>query len=126
MVVQADKHTYYLKLAVLADKLDSTVSPELKSEIIFHSGKGEKNLVIDLSGVKYIDSSGLSAILVANRRCQAARGVLVITGVEEAVLKLITISQLDTVLNIIQNPSEVEDFILMDNIENDLTQEDAE
>lgn len=126
MVIQAEKHDQYLKLSVLADKLDSTVSPELKSEIIYHTGKGEKNLVIDLNGVKYIDSSGLSAILVANRRCQGARGVLVITNVSDAVMKLITISQLDTVLNIIQNPAEVEDFIIMDNIENDLTNEDVE
>jgi hypothetical protein len=35
-------------------------------------------------------------------------------------MKLITISQLDTVINIIQNPKEIEDFIIMESIENDL------
>jgi len=126
MSITVDKSKHFVKLSVNVEKLDSTVSPELKSEVIFHTGKGEKNLVIDLNPVKYIDSSGLSAILVANRRCGNASGVMVLTGVQDSVMKLITISQLDTVLNIILNPAEVEDFIIMDNIENDLTGEDAE
>jgi hypothetical protein len=48
---------------------------------------------------------------------------MVVTRVQESVMKLITISQLDTILNIIQNANEIEDFIIMDNIENDLTKE---
>jgi len=126
MQIEAIKENHFTRIVIHQDKLDSTLSPELKSEIIYHTGKGERNLVIDLKPVKYIDSSGLSAILVANRRCSNAGGVLVITNVQETVLKVITISQLDTILNIIANPSEIEDFIIMDNIENDLSKEDAE
>jgi anti-sigma B factor antagonist len=64
------------------------------------SGKGEKNVIMDLSNCKYCDSSGLSAILVANRLSKNANGVFVLTGLNDAVERLITISQLDTVLNI--------------------------
>jgi anti-anti-sigma regulatory factor len=42
----------------------------------------------------------LSAILVANRLCKNANGTFVLTGLNDAVERLITISQLDTVLNI--------------------------
>jgi len=53
-----------------------------------------------LSKCRYCDSSGLSAILVANRLCKNATGTFVLTGLNDAVERLITISQLDTVLNI--------------------------
>jgi anti-anti-sigma factor len=115
-----EKKDKYSVISCAVEKLDSTVSPDLKAEIVFLNGRGEKNMVIDLTGVKYIDSSGLSSILVANRLCKGTGGVLVITGISDSVMKLITISQLDTVINIIQNPKEIEDFIIMESIENDL------
>lgn len=115
-----EKKEKYSVISCAVEKLDSTVSPDLKAEIVFLNGRGEKNMVIDLTGVKYIDSSGLSSILVANRLCKGTGGVLVITGISDSVMKLITISQLDTVINIIQNQKEIEDFIIMESIENDL------
>jgi len=126
MSFSVEKKDNYVIIRTQAEKLDSTVSPDLKAEIVFQNGKGEKNLVLDLADVKYVDSSGLSAILVANRLCKSCQGVLVITGVQDSVMKLITISQLDTILNIIQNPREIDDFIMMENIEKDLTGESEE
>lgn len=124
MSFTVDKKEHYTLINAEVEKLDSTVSPDLKAEIVYYNGKGDKNLVIDLKDVKYVDSSGLSAILVANRLCKAAGGVLVVTNVQDSVMKLITISQLDTILNIVPNPAEVEDFIIMDNIANDLSSEE--
>lgn len=123
MSFTVEKKEHYVLIRPELEKMDSTVSPDLKAEIVFQNGKGEKNLVIDLSEVKYIDSSGLSAILVANRLCKSCHGVLVLTGVNDSVMKLISISQLDSILNIIQNPNEIVDFILMNNIENELNME---
>lgn len=125
MSFSVTKTDHYVKISSTVEKLDSTVSPDLKAEIVYHNSKGEKNLVIDLSPVKYIDSSGLSAVLVANRLAKSAGGVLVVTGIQDSVMKLMAISQLDTILNIVPNPAEIEDFIIMANIENDLNQEDS-
>ncbi len=84
----------------MEEKLDTHIAPNLKSELVLVSGNGEKNIILDLANVRYCDSSGLSAILVANRLCKNANGTFVLTGLNEAVERLITISQLDTVLNI--------------------------
>ena len=84
----------------LEEKLDTHIAPTLKSELVLVSGNGEKNIILDLSKCRYCDSSGLSAILVANRLCKNANGTFVLTGLNDAVERLITISQLDTVLNI--------------------------
>ena len=87
-------------IQVQTDKLDTHIAPALKSELVLVSGKGEKNIILDLEKCQYCDSSGLSAILVANRLCKNAGGTFVLCGLNDAVERLITISQLDTVLNI--------------------------
>lgn len=82
------------------EKLDTTVAPSLKTELVLLNSDGVQNMIIDLGATRYCDSSGLSAILVANRLCKNAGGTLVITGLQEPVKNLISISQLDSILNI--------------------------
>ncbi len=101
-----EKRDNYTLIKVLDEKLDTHIAPNLKSELVLISGNGEKNIVLDLSNSRYCDSSGLSAILVANRLCKNAKGTFVLTGLNEAVERLITISQLDTVLNIVGSVDE--------------------
>jgi anti-sigma B factor antagonist len=96
-IEKQDNHTL---IQVLEEKLDTHIAPTLKSELVLVSGNGEKNIILDLSKCRYCDSSGLSAILVANRLCKNSGGTFVLTGLNDAVERLITISQLDTVLNI--------------------------
>jgi len=107
-ITKKDKHTV---IEVLVDKLDSQIAPSLKSELVLVSGNKEKNIVLDLSQCRYCDSSGLSAILVANRLCKNANGIFVLTGLQTAVERLVTISQLDTVLNITASVEKAEELI---------------
>ena len=95
-----DKKDNYTLVSTHVEKLDSRFSPDLKSELVQIGNGGEKNIIIDLSNSRYCDSSGLSALLVANRLCRDAHGTFVITGLQDSVSKLISISQLDNVLNI--------------------------
>ncbi len=98
-------------IQVRTEKLDTHVAPALKSELVLVSGKGEKNIILDLEKCEYCDSSGLSAILVANRLCKNAGGTFVLCGLNDAVERLITISQLDTVLNITDTVDDAEKMI---------------
>ncbi|NCO54646.1 MAG: anti-anti-sigma factor [Bacteroidetes bacterium CG02_land_8_20_14_3_00_31_25] len=100
MEFSIEKKENYTLVKVLVEKLDTHIAPALKSELVLVSGNGEKNIIFDLNSCRYCDSSGLSAILVANRLCKNANGTFVLTGLQPAVERLITISQLDTVLNI--------------------------
>jgi anti-anti-sigma factor len=59
-----DKQEKYSLLRLHEEKLDSSVAPGLKSELITLHAEGVKNIVLDLAEVKYTDSSGLSALLV--------------------------------------------------------------
>ncbi len=111
MEFKIEKLEKYTLIQVMEEKLDTNVAPSLKSELVLISGKGEKNIILDLSNCRYCDSSGLSAILVANRLCKNASGTFVLTGLNDAVDRLITISQLDTVLNIAYSTEEAIDIV---------------
>jgi len=111
MEFKIEKLEKYTLIQVMEEKLDTNVAPSLKSELVLISGKGEKNIILDLSNCRYCDSSGLSAILVANRLCKNANGTFVLTGLNDAVDRLITISQLDTVLNIAYSTEEAVDIV---------------
>jgi len=107
-IQKKDNHTL---IKVLVEKLDTNIAPALKSELVLIAGNGEKNMIIDLNECRYCDSSGLSAILVANRLCKNSKGTFVLTGLQTAVERLITISQLDTVLNIKDSILDSEEYI---------------
>ena len=105
------KKTNYALISILVEKLDTHIAPAVKSELVLIAGGGEKNIIIDLKKARYCDSSGLSAILVANRLCKNAGGIFVLTGLQAAVERLISISQLDTVLNITEDVDKAVEFI---------------
>ena len=98
-------------IQVQNEKLDTHIAPALKSELVIISGKGEKNIILDLKKCQYCDSSGLSAILVANRLCKNAGGTFVLCGLNEAVERLVAISQLDSVLIITDSVEAAEKMI---------------
>ncbi len=82
------------------EKLDASNASELKSELLVLNKNGVNNMVIDMSETRYCDSSGLSAILSANRLCRDTNGRFALCGLNENVMKLIQIAQLDRVLTI--------------------------
>jgi anti-anti-sigma factor len=124
MNFEIEKKDNYAIVRVKAEKLDSQISPSLKSELVVLNADEFSNIVIDLTETRYCDSSGLSAILVANRLCKNSAGTFVLCGLQRSVSKLISISQLDTILNITPTLAEAVDFLAMEQIEKGLNTEE--
>ena len=100
MGFKVENNSNYSTIRCNSEKLDALIAPELKSLFLHHSNNGVNTFIIDLSNVKYCDSSGLSALLVGNRILKEKEGKLVIFGLMPMVQQIITISQLYTVFNI--------------------------
>lgn len=120
-----DKQEKYALLRLHEEKMDSNIAPSLKSEMITMHAEGVKNIILDLTEVKYTDSSGLSALLVGNRIFQEDGGIFVLASLSEHTLKLIKISQLDSVLNILPSVEEAIDAVFMHEIEKDMKDGDS-
>ncbi len=123
MKYSVDKQEKYAVFALEDENLNSHISPDLKSEFLMMRNSGVTNMVLNLEAVKFVDSSGLSAILTGNRLWQAD-GSFILTGVNsESIKKLITISKLDSILTIIPTIEESIDYIKMELLERELNGE---
>ncbi|MEQ9467487.1 MAG: STAS domain-containing protein [Ekhidna sp.] len=115
MEFTVDKYENYSMAKINQEKVDSTISPELKSEFMNLAQDGVKSLIVNMEDVKYVDSSGLSALLVGNRSF-GETGAFVLYNVNDHVMKLISISQLDKVMTIVAGQEEAADVVLMTEI----------
>jgi len=126
MKISLDKKEKYSILKLEEENLNSVIAPDVKSEFVFLRNEGVVNLIFDMSDVKYVDSSGLSAILTANRLWNGF-GTFVLTHVEHpSVQKLIEISRLETILTIIPTVQESIDYVMMEELQRELTKDDEE
>ena len=116
MDFKLDKYEKYSIASIGDEKVDSSLSPELKSEFMNIAQDGVTSVIVDMGAVKYVDSSGLSALLVGNRTF-AESGVFVLFNVTDHVMKLINISQLDKVMTIVATQEEAADVVLMSEIQ---------
>lgn len=120
MNFEIDKRDKVTVVKTKIEKLDALQAPELKSELVLINKDGVKNIILDLSDTRYCDSSGLSAVLVANRLCRDSNGTFVLCGLQSTVEKLVSISQLDSVLKITPTVNEAVDLVYMEEVERDL------
>lgn len=118
-----DKHEKYVLLKLNESKLNSLITPQLKSELILINTEGQRNIIFDMAQVKFADSSGLSSLLVGHRLCKNAGGTFILSGLNDAVSRLVSISQLDSVLSIVPTPEEGIDLVFMEEIEKELKKE---
>ena len=118
---EGEKHTIF---SLEEDSLNTLIAPDVKSEFVILKNKGVVNFILDLLAVKFVDSSGLSAILTANR-LWANEGTFILIGISENenVKKLLEISRVNTVLTIIPTRQEAIDYIMMEEIERELNKE---
>ena len=90
-------HTIVL---VNKENLDAMIAPELKSKLVAIVGKGEKNILIDLSNCSHCDSSGLSALLLGNRLCLELNGKFVLCGLTDQIRKSLDLLGFEVFLTI--------------------------
>ena len=124
MKYQIDKQERYSIFSLEEANLNSIIAPQLKSEFVFFRNEGVRNLIFDLKDVYYIDSSGLSSILTANRIWKDYGAFVLVNMNSESVKKLIEISKLDSILTIIPTIEEAVEYVHMEDLERELNEEE--
>jgi anti-anti-sigma factor len=104
MNFETHKNGTSVTLKLKEKKLDSTVSPQLKGEFLILCKPKIETLVVDLADVDFCDSSGLSALLIADRKMKEHGGKVRLQNVNKKVSTLIKISMLDRVFEIEEAP----------------------
>lgn len=86
-------------VCVVADRIDAAVAVQFKDSFKAITQPGARNVVLDLSAVDFIDSSGLGAIVAAQKLLGPDRE-LELAGLQGAVAKVMSLTRMDTVFQI--------------------------
>lgn len=81
----------------VAGELDyaSSAALSLRTEAL-HLSPGQR-LIVDLSGVNFCDSTGITALLAARQHVQAAGATLILEAVPTHLIRIFTLTGLDQV-----------------------------
>lgn len=88
------------QVLMVSGEVDLATSPNLDVAIIAALESGTESLVIDLTDVTFMDSSGLGVIVRGLKRCREADKDLDLVISNERVLKVFGITGLDQVIPI--------------------------
>lgn len=96
-------------VSVKADRIDAAGAVAFKDAFRSATSSGNQIVVLDLSEVTFIDSSGLGAIVAAQKLLNDGRR-LELAGLQDAVAKVMALTKMDTVFRIHADVAEAEAF----------------
>lgn len=124
MKSRIEKNERYTIFTINEKNLTSHNSSDLKSEIAILVAEGNTSILLNLSEIEFMDSSGLGALLSAKRTTKENNGFLILYGLNESNYNLIRIAKLDKVLLIAPTEKEAIDLLILEELERDLSAED--
>jgi anti-anti-sigma factor len=84
----------------LRGQLDGFTAKGVEQQVLQHVDKGQRSVVIDLSGVDYISSVGLGALVMIHRRLKGFNGRMCLCQVREPVQEILETSALTKLFEI--------------------------
>lgn len=87
-------------LITLEGALDAQTAPKLKQAFTDVISDGRQDIVLDLAGVDFMDSSGLGAVVGAYKQVRIGKGDLRIASLQPPVRKVFELTRLDRVFHI--------------------------
>jgi anti-sigma B factor antagonist len=85
-------------IVTAAGELDVHSAPVLQAKLDPLTGRAEGALVVDLTDVVFIDSTGLGVLVIALKRVREAGGTLDVVVTAKRVLKVFALTGLDVVI----------------------------
>ncbi|MEK6328297.1 MAG: STAS domain-containing protein [Actinomycetota bacterium] len=89
---------------VLSGELDIASTDGLEKQLAAIEVDPPATLVLDLRGVEFIDSTGLRSVVAADERARSNGRRLAVVHSPNAVARLLTVTQLDQRLEIVDDP----------------------
>lgn len=93
-------------ISVEEERMDAHNSGDLKEQMLQLFDEGKCSLVIDLSAVRFIDSSGLGALVSGFKNASAREGSLKLCCLQPQVRSMFELTRLHRVFEIFTNQEE--------------------
>jgi len=99
MQIEAKESNGALVVSIGQNRLDAHGAVGFKQKMAEYIASGKHNLVLDLSSVDFIDSSGLGAI-VSSLKLLGGEGNLVICGLNKNTMSMFKLTRMDRVFSL--------------------------
>ncbi len=106
MKLNLEKSPGHVLITVLEERIDAHNSNELKGAILQSIEQGQPRIIVQLEKVRFIDSSGLGALLSGYKNAAAQGGKLVLTNIQQQVLSMFELTRLNRVFEIYRDVNE--------------------
>lgn len=93
------------EVLTVTGEIDMATAPRFRQRLLAVISDGAQNVVIDLSGVDFIDSTGLGVLMGAAKRVRIAGGDIRLVMTGSRLADLIEITRLDRVLDVFDSVS---------------------
>lgn len=100
MNISTETREEHTVMKLQEERLDAHNSGELRDKILGLLEAGGQRLIIDLSGVSFIDSSGLGALLSGYKNANLRSGTFVLVGLQPRVQSMFELTRLHRVFEI--------------------------
>ncbi len=107
MNLTQEKISGFNVLFVKDGRIDAHNSADLKDYILRMIEQGEINIIVQLEQVRFIDSSGLGALLSGFKHAEAKSGKLSLSNVQKQVLSMFELTRLNRVFEIYTDLNDV-------------------
>jgi anti-sigma B factor antagonist len=87
-------------ILVLSGKLDATTAKTFEDRILGVINSGTLRLVVDLSQLDYVSSSGLRVLILAAKRLQTVDGKIVLCSMKDHVRQVFDLAGFSSMLSI--------------------------
>ncbi|MFI5681754.1 STAS domain-containing protein [Streptomyces cellulosae] len=87
-----------IQVVALRGEIDHAVTNELTEALLSYGSVRQPQTVVDLSGVTFMDSSGINVLITAHQDMSDAQGWLRIAGAQSPVLRVLQLVGLDQVI----------------------------
>lgn len=84
----------------IAGELDAYTAPKLRGELTDLTSKHQHTLVLDVSGISFIDSSGLGVLVGAFKRARTHSGAVCLLSPDARMRKMLRITGLERVFGV--------------------------
>jgi anti-sigma B factor antagonist len=101
MNLELKKINDFSVLSILEDRVDAHNSGDLKAYLMQLIENGEHRIIIQLGSVRFIDSSGLGALLSGNKNIALKNGRLILVNIQKQVLSMFELTRLNRVFEIV-------------------------
>lgn len=89
----------------LKGRLDADSARDIREKVVSLSRENRVNLVVDMTGVDFIDSSGLGSLVSSLRTVNKAGGDIRISGLQDQVRSVFELTRLHRIFGIYDDPT---------------------